>query len=143
MQLTLTTPALLFPTVSLLLVAYTNRFLTVASRIRTLHEHYKDTANENIAEQIQSLRIRLQLMKNMQSLGVACLLLCSFCMFVLFAGFQTTGKIIFALALILLIISLTFSFREIRLSVEALNLALSDMEHQPQKGKKGNKKESP
>lgn len=135
MELTLTTPALLFPTVSLLMVAYSNRFLTVAARIRSLHENYKNSRDANIAGQIKSLRLRVQLIKNMQSLGVACLILCVLCMFVLFAGFQVAGKIIFAASLCLLILSLTFSFREIRLSVEALNIALSDMENPEDTGK--------
>ncbi len=127
MELTLTTPALLFPTVSLLMVAYTNRFLTVASRIRALHATHRDNQDDNIAGQIKSLRLRVQLIKNMQAFGVACLLSCVICMFVLFAGFPFAGKMIFAA-------SLTFSFREVLLSVEALNIALSDMENF--KGKK-------
>lgn len=73
MELTLTTPALLFPTISLLMVAYSNRFLTIAGRIRSLHETYKNTPSSTIKEQIKSLKIRLQLIKNMQALGVASL----------------------------------------------------------------------
>nr|MBF0223468.1 DUF2721 domain-containing protein [Desulfobulbaceae bacterium] len=128
MELTLTTPALLFPTVSLLMVAYTNRFLAIASRIRTLHESYRNSPNTNLAEQITSLRTRVRLIKNMQACAISTLLLCVLCMFVLFAGFPLTGKIIFATSLALLIVSLGLSFREVMLSVEALNLALSDME---------------
>lgn len=128
MELTLTTPALLFPTVSLLMVAYTNRFLTIASRIRSLHEAYKNNPNTNVAEQITSLRTRVRLIKNMQACAISTLLLCVVCMFVLFAGFPLAGKIIFAASLALLIVSLGYSFREVMLSVEALNLALSDIE---------------
>ena len=128
MELTLTTPALLFPTVSLLMVAYTNRFLTIASRIRSLHETNKNTPNTNVTGQITSLRTRLRLIKNMQACAIVTLLLCVLCMFVLFAGFPLAGKIIFGASLALLIVSLAFSFREVMLSVEALNLALSDME---------------
>ena len=128
MDLPLTTPALLFPTVSLLMVAYTNRFLTIASRIRSLHATYKNTPNANVADQINSLRTRVRLIKNMQACAITTLLLCVLCMIVLFAGFIFAGKIIFGASLTLLIVSLVFSFREVMLSVEALNLALSDLE---------------
>jgi hypothetical protein len=39
-QLSLTTPALLFSAISLLLLAYTNRFLAYASVVRNLHARY-------------------------------------------------------------------------------------------------------
>lgn len=129
MELTLTTPALLFPTISLLMVAYSNRFLTIAGRIRSLHETYKNTPSSTIKEQIKSLKIRLQLIKNMQALGVASLFLCVLCMFVLFAGQIMVAELIFGVALILLMFSLALSFREVQLSVQALNLALSDIEN--------------
>jgi len=129
MELTLTTPALLFPTISLLMVAYSNRFLTIAGRIRSLHETYKNTPSSTIKEQIKSLKIRLQLIKNMQALGVASLFLCVLCMFVLFAGQIMVAEFIFGVALILLMFSLALSFREVQLSVQALNLALSDIEN--------------
>lgn len=128
MELTLTTPALLFPTVSLLLVAFTNRFLTIASRIRGLHATYKNSPDENIVGQIRSLRQRLQLIRNMQALGIASLFSCVLCMFLLFFGELFLGKVIFGLGLLLLMGSLALSFREVQISVEALNLALSDME---------------
>jgi len=129
MELTLTTPALLFPTISLLMVAYSNRFLTIAGRIRSLHDTYKNAPNRTIKEQIRTLKIRLQLIKNMQALGVASLFLCVLCMFVLFAGQLMAAEFIFGAALLLLMFSLALSFREVQLSVQALNLALSDMEH--------------
>ena len=130
MELTLTSPSLLFPTVSLLMVAFTNRFLKVASRIRELHKTYKNSPNENIKEQIRSLRIRVYLIRNMQALGISSLFLCVLCMFLLFAGKIWLGKIVFAISLIILMAALALSFREIQISVQALNLALSDMENE-------------
>ncbi len=128
MDITLTTPALLFPAVTFLLVAYTNRFLAISSRIRNLHDRYMTTPDDILLNQIISLRRRVVLIRNMQAFGVAGLFLCVFCMFVLFAGLKMLGNIIFGTSLIFLLASLAISLREIQLSVDALNLELSDME---------------
>ena len=128
MEITLTTPALLFPAISLLLVAYTNRFNTIGGRIRTLHSLYKDHPNDILVGQIESLRKRVYLIRNMQAFGVASLFSCVLCLFVLFAGKILLGKIIFGLSLILMMTSLGLSFQEILISVQALKLELSDMQ---------------
>ena len=86
MEITLTTPALLFPTVSLLLLAYTNRFLTLATIIRSLYDRYHNDGDESLVPQIQNLRYRVYLIRNMQIAGVLSLLLCVLSMFALFAG---------------------------------------------------------
>jgi hypothetical protein len=98
MELSLTTPALLFPAVSLLLLAYTNRFLAIAALIRELHSRYKNNRDELLIAQIANLRQRVMLIRNMQALGVSSLLLCVVCMFVLFAGWVALGKAISASA---------------------------------------------
>ncbi len=105
MEITLTTPALLFPAISLLLVAYTNRFNTIGARIRTLHSQYKDSPDDVLVGQIESLRKRVHLIRNMQAFGVASLFSCVLCLFVIFAGKLLAGKIIFCLSLILMMIS--------------------------------------
>lgn len=128
MDITLTTPALLFPTVSLLLLAYTNRFLALAALIRNLHTQYQENPDERIIRQIQNLRSRVVLIRNMQAFGVSSLLLCVICIGVLFVGWIQIGKGIFLLSLVLLMISLALSIREIQISVNALNLLLSDLE---------------
>ncbi len=128
MEITLTTPALLFPAISLLMVAFTNRFLAIGSRIRSLHAQYQENHRMALAAQIRILRRRLVLIRNMQALGVASLFCCVFCMFTLFAGFLLVGKIIFGLSLLLMMGSLGLSLREVLLSVQALNMALEDME---------------
>ncbi|MBW3638016.1 MAG: DUF2721 domain-containing protein [Armatimonadetes bacterium] len=130
MQLTLNTPALLFPAISLLLLAYTNRFLHLASLIRTLHAQHKQKPDPLIIAQIGNLRFRLGLIKNMQFLGVSSLFGCVLCMFVLFTGHETLGKIVFGLSLCLMMSSLGYSIWEIRLSAVALNLHLSDLEQE-------------
>jgi hypothetical protein len=128
MDFTLTTPALLFPAVSLLLLAYTNRFLALASLIRNLHATYKTSPDSILLDQIKNLRHRVVLIKNMQAIGIWSLFLCVLCMFVLFAGQYEIGKYIFGVSIILLMWSLALSIREIQISVNALNLHLSDIE---------------
>lgn len=128
MDITLTTPALLFPAVAFLLVAYTSRFLATGARIRSLHERYQSTPDTTVYKQIVSLKRRVVLIRNMQACAVGGLFLCIFCMFVLFAGWAVFGKILFVLALALFLVSLAISLKEIMLSVDALNLELQDIE---------------
>lgn len=128
MELTFTTPALLFPAISLLLLAYTNRFLTLANLIRELHRSYKSNPEDIILSQISNLRYRIILIRNMQAAGIAGFFLCVLCMFVLFTGQMLIGKIIFAASLVLLMVSLALSLREIQVSVDALAYRLSDIE---------------
>ena len=134
MEITLTTPALLFPTVSLLLLAYTNRFLTLATIIRNLYDRYHHESDDNLLLQIQNLRYRVYLIRNMQIAGVLSLLLCVVSMFALFAGWAEAGKWSFGAALILMIISLGISLRELQISVGALDLLLTDLEEQERTG---------
>ncbi len=127
-QLTLTTPALLFSAISLLLLAYTNRFLAYASVVRNLHEQYKKDPDGIIVGQIQNLRKRLVLTRTMQLMGIGSLLLCVLCMFLVYVEQQLAAEVIFGIALVMLIISLAISVREIQISVKALDLHLSNME---------------
>jgi hypothetical protein len=130
MEFTLTTPSLLFPAISLLLLAYTNRFLALAALIRNLHATYKSNPDQVILYQIKNLRYRVVLIRNMQALGIASLFLCVLCMFLLFAGQYEIGKYVFGVSLLLLMWSLGLSIREIQISEKALNLHLSDIEHE-------------
>jgi glucose uptake protein GlcU len=127
-ELTLTTPALLFSAISLLLLAYTNRFLALAQLVRTLYAEYKQKPLETTFGQIKNLKIRLNLIRNMQICGIASLLLCVLCMFLIYVSWHHIAEIIFGIALVLLIISLALSIREIQISVKALNLQLGDLE---------------
>jgi hypothetical protein len=129
MDIDVTTPALLFPAISLLLLAYTNRFLTLAQLIRSLHQSYKENPNNVLLGQIKNMRKRVYLIKHMQGFGVASLFLCVLCMFLLFSGQIELGKYTFGLSLIVLLISLVLSLKEIAISVDALELHLSDIEN--------------
>ncbi len=127
-QLTLTTPALLFSAVSLIILAYTNRFLAYASVIRNLHTKFKENPNSVLLGQIQNLRKRLRLTQAMQILGITSLLLCVICMFMIYVHLHVWAEVLFGIALVLLILSLAISIREIQISVKALDLHLNDME---------------
>lgn len=126
--LTLTTPALLFSAISLILLAYTNRFLTIAQLVRNLHAQYKSDPTHILYDQIDNLRKRIYLIKSMQVYGVGSLLLCVVSMFLIYVGKNLAAEIIFGLGLLMLIISLTISIWEIVISVKALNLHISDLE---------------
>ncbi len=128
MEMTLTTPAMLFPAISLLLLAYTNRFLAIAGLVRNLYDRYQTKPEQKIQAQIDNLRYRLGLIRNMQAFGISSLLLCVLCMFVLFLGMIELGQAIFALSLLLMLISLGMSLREIQVSNRALRFQLEDLE---------------
>lgn len=127
-QLTLTTPALLFSAISLIMLAYTNRFLAYAAVVRSLHDKYKKDKNQGLIRQIKNLRQRLYLTRAMQIFGISSLLLCVLTMFLIYIEQHVIAVWIFGMALILLIISLGLLIREIQISVEALEYHLSDLE---------------
>ena len=134
MEITLATPALLFPAISLLMLAYTNRFLGLAGLIRNLHQRYAQSQDRFLIGQINNLRKRLGLIRRMQTLGVLSLFVCVVCMFSLFAGQATAGKVLFGASLILLLLSLGHSLAEIHISTEALKIELGRIESDPQLG---------
>ncbi len=127
-ELTLTTPALLFSAISLIMLAYTNRFLAYASVIRNLHDKYLEKKEEVLLYQIQNLRLRLTLTRYMQIFGIASLLLCVLTMFLIYISLQEVAVWIFGIALLLLISSLLLLIREIQISVKALDHHISDIE---------------
>ncbi len=129
MELQLSTPALLFSAITLLMLAFTNRFLAIATLIRGLHKsHRKSPDKEIIVEQIHNLRRRLTLIKNMQLFGVFSFLLCVVCMYLLFRGLTESANWVFVASMVSLLISLGISLVEIQISTKALNLELGDME---------------
>jgi hypothetical protein len=129
MEISFNTPALLFPAISLILLAYTNRFLALSSRVRNLHDKYQNQEQKHLIHgQIKNLRYRLKLIKNMQALGVVTFLGCILCMYLIYVQFMLAANVIFALSLISFSASLLLSLLEIQLSTKALELELSDME---------------
>lgn len=124
----LATPSLLFSAISLILLAYTNRFLSYASVIRSIKEKHSQNKNPKYLAQIANLRKRLSFIRSMQILGILSLLFCVLAMFLLFIGYLTLAAWIFGLALILLSASLIVCILEINISVKALDIDLSDLE---------------
>lgn len=128
MEFTIATPAILFPAISLLLLAYTNRFMGIASVIRQLHAEYHAEPNELIIKQISNLRKRVRLIRNMQTVGISSIFLCVFCMILLMFGIVEPARIVFGISLFLLLYSLGLSTYEIYVSTEALAIQLSDLQ---------------
>ena len=127
MTLSIETPALLFSATSLILLAYTNRFLTIAQIIRNLKKNYDDNHNKSILLEIKNLNLRLTLIRYMQLFGVTCLFLSVFAMLLLYVNQANFGIYLFGASLLCLLISLGISFWEISISVNALRVHLKDL----------------
>jgi hypothetical protein len=127
MTLSIETPALLFSATSLILLAYTNRFLTIAQIIRNLKKNYDDNHNKSILLEIKNLNLRLTLIRYMQLFGVMCLFLSVFAMLSLYVDQVNFGIYLFGASLLCLLISLGISFWEISISVNALRVHLKDL----------------
>ena len=130
MEIDLTTPALLFSAISLIMLAYTNRFMSYAQLVRALKEQYRANHSSVTAAQIANLRKRLYLTRAMQVTGTGSLLLCVVSMFFIYIQLYLVSIYIFGLAMVLLIISLAISVYEIYISVKALEIHLDDMDEQ-------------
>ena len=129
MELTINTPALLFPAITLLMLAYTNRFLGLSTRIRSLHEKVLETTDRtSIIKQIQNLRLRLHLIRYMQLFGSFSFAMCIVCMFCIYQEYRQGSHIIFAISLAALFISILISLWEIQISTRAMDVELSDIE---------------
>ncbi|AXG73113.1 DUF2721 domain-containing protein [Flavobacterium arcticum] len=127
MQLSLETPALLFSATSLILLAYTNRFLTIAGIVRGLKKNYEENQTKSILLEIKNLNLRLTLIRHMQMYGVLSLFFSVFALTLLFFDIQTWAMYMFGLSLLLMLVSLAVSFWEISISVRALQIHLSDL----------------
>ncbi len=129
MDISINTPALLFPAISLVMLAYTNRFLALSNRVRSLNEKYRSQEQKHLIHgQIRNLRYRLKLIKNMQAFGVLTFLLSIACMYCIYVEAMGWAHAIFALSLISFVASLLLSLLEIQLSTKAIELELSDIE---------------
>jgi len=132
-QLAISTPALLFSIISLLMIAFTNRFMSMASLIRDLHERFLKQPDKTILIQIKNLRKRISMIRNMQIIAISSLLVSILCMFFIFLGMDIIAKWLFVMGLIGLSISLIISAYEIMISTEALDAEISDMEEEIKK----------
>jgi hypothetical protein len=127
-ELSLQTPALLFPALSLLILAYTNKFLAIAKLVRNLYSAHSEKPQPHILAQINSLRLRLNLIRWMQAAGLASNFFCVLTMLFIYLGHQMTAHVVFFLAVALLMLSLAVAVLETFKSADALNLLLTDIE---------------
>jgi hypothetical protein len=134
MHLDISTPALLFPAVSLLMLAYTNRFFGLAAIIRNLHRSHTEKPNPVLLLEIKSMRRRMHLIRDMQSFGIVAIILCTVCMLLLFRGYYRAGAAVFGVSMVCMLLSLIWALAEVRLSGQALDLHLQDLEKE-EKGK--------
>ena len=131
-DLTLTTPALLFSAISLIMLAYTNRFLAYAAIIRNLSEKYREHQNTSLLRQINNLKLRVRLTRYMQIAGISSLLFV-LTMFLIYIKLNIVAVWAFGFGLILLIVSLLFLIWEIQISAKALQHHLGDIEEEVKK----------
>ncbi|MFN0275190.1 MAG: DUF2721 domain-containing protein [Chitinophagales bacterium] len=129
MDITINTPALLFPAISLVMLAYTNRFMALSNVVRKLHDEYQENrTNKNLHLQIKNLQYRIKLVRRMQLFGVLSFLFALICMYLIYIEKMEFAHIIFLISILLFAISLVLSLIEIMRSTKALELELSDME---------------
>lgn len=126
--MSITTPALLFPAISLLLLAYTNRFLVIAQLIRSLYKQNAENPTMDLRKQILHLRVRIDAIRRMQVAGVTSFIFCVLTMFAIFMAWPIATNILFAASLFLLLVSLCFSLYEVQISGQALTLQLKNLE---------------
>jgi hypothetical protein len=125
----LTTPALLFPAISLLLLAYTNRFIVLTQLIRHLHSQNQENLTEVVIRQISNLGLRITLIRRMQAMGVLSFLFCTLSMFLLFLDLVRAAEHVFGASIFLLVVSLLFSLYEILISTKAIEIELEDIQN--------------
>ncbi|MFS4446222.1 DUF2721 domain-containing protein [Maribacter sp. 2307UL18-2] len=128
MELSLSIPALLFPAISLTMLAYNARYLAIAALIRQLHQKYQETESESVGLQVKKLNTRLTLIKNMQASAIFSFLLAVITMALIYFEFASWANLIFGISLLSLMVSLVLSLIEVQLSTKALSIQLKDME---------------
>ncbi|HVD99653.1 MAG TPA: DUF2721 domain-containing protein [Cytophagaceae bacterium] len=133
MELSLTTPALLFPTISLLMLAYTNRFIAIGNRIRVLHVEHKQRPSETIVRQIKTFRRRVRLIRDLQLCGIVCLFANVFTMLLIFSKYNLVATYVFGFSLVLMMVAFAMSALEIILSTKALYIQIEDLEKEEAK----------
>ncbi len=128
MQLTLSIPALLFPAISLTMLAYNARYLAIAALIRQLHQKYQESQSQSVGLQVKKLRKRLSIIKNMQAAAIVSFLLAVITMSLIYIQLDFWANLVFGISLLALMLSLILSLIEVQLSTKALSIQLSDME---------------
>ncbi len=128
MELSLGIPALLFPAISLTMLAYNARYLAIAALIRQLHQKYRETQSSALGLQVKQLRKRLSIIKNMQAVAIISFLLSVITMFLIYVELPLWANLVFGTSLLALMVSLVLSLIEVQLSTKALSIQLEDLE---------------
>ncbi|MGJ8685672.1 MAG: DUF2721 domain-containing protein [Nonlabens sp.] len=128
MELSLSIPALLFPAISLTMLAYNARYLAIAALIRNLHAKYEENPSDKVKIQVQKLRKRLTIIKNMQAVAILSFLLAVITMFLIYIELSFWANLVFGISLFALMTSLILSLIEVQLSTKALSIQLQSME---------------
>ena len=129
MALTLGIPALLFPAISLTMLAYNARYLAIAALIRQLHQKFEETGSKSVGLQVKKLQKRLTIIKNMQATAIFSFLLAVITMSLIYVQLTFWANLIFGISLLALMISLILSFIEVQISTKALEIQLKNMEN--------------
>ena len=128
MELSLSIPALLFPAISLSMLAYNARYLAIAALIRQLHKQYQAEATAILSKQVRLLKRRLEIIKQMQAVAIISFLMSAVSMLLIYLQWSFWANLCFGTSLLCLIISLILSLIEVILSTRALGIQLSDMQ---------------
>ena len=129
MNIDYTVVALMFPAIPFTMSIYSNRFHTLSSLIRKLHDEYifeKHIPSE-WKKQLINLNGRIKLLRYSIVFASFGFLFNMLTVFGLYLNRILEARIIFGSCLIAMIISIIFFIREIQLSTKSLKLHLSDM----------------
>jgi len=129
MNIDYTVTALMFPAIPLTISIYSNRFHTLSSLIRKLHDEYifeKHIPSE-WEKQLLNLNGRIKLLRYSIVFASFGFLFNMLTVFGLYLNRIFEARIIFGSCCLAMIISIIFFIREIQLSTKALKLHLSDM----------------
>ena len=127
-EITISTPALVFPALSVLMLAYTNRFIAISKRVRALHAEHKNNPAKNLKKQIKSLHKRLMFIRNMQVLAITGFLINMISIFLILISLPKVATVLFGVGLLAIIGSLLISVLEINMSVQAMSFELEEDE---------------
>ena len=123
-------PALLFPSIPLMMIVFGNRYSSLSKLIRDLHDRVmkEDQARDKITEQIELLTDRLFLVKSMQTLAGLAFIANLLTIFFRYIGVPSVAFSLFGVATILLSISILLFLIEIQKSSSALSKHISNLE---------------
>ncbi len=128
MTIPITTPALLFPAIAILMLGYVNRYIGAASVIRAITKDYSTGHRRvQVVEQLQIMQKRIGLFRYMLEIGAFALAMACLSMFLIFVDKQQAGNLVFGLSLVAMITSTLVSFYETVLSNQSLNIEINDV----------------